>query len=52
MSNEILNESRQIENYNINISNERLFITSTLRKSLIDDLNDFRKLYAFSLKDI
>jgi len=49
MSNEFSSESRQ---RNTDTSNERLFITSTSRKSLIDDLNDFRELYAFSLSAI
>ncbi len=52
MSNEISSESRQLLNRNTDTSNERLFITSTSRKSLTDDLNDFRKLYAFSLSEI
>jgi len=52
MLNEISSESRQLLNRNTDTSNERLFITSTLSKSLIDDLNDFRVLYAFSLSEI
>ncbi len=49
MSNEFSSESRQ---RNTGTSNERFFITSTSRKSLIDDLNDLRELYAFSLSEI
>ncbi len=50
--NETSSESRQILNCNTSASNERFFITSTARKSSIDDLNDLRELYAFSLSDI
>ncbi len=52
MSNEILSESRQLLNRNTDTSNERLFITSISTKSLIDDSNDLRELYAFSLSEI
>lgn len=52
MLNEISSESRQLLNCNTDISNEKFFITSTLRKSLIDDLNNFKELYAFSLSEI
>ncbi len=48
MLNKISDESRR----NIDTDNERFFITSTSRKSLTDDLNDFRELYAFSLSEI
>ncbi len=48
MLNEISDESRR----NTDTDNERLFITSTSRKSLTDDSNDFRELYAFSLSEI
>ena len=49
MPDEFSSESRQ---RNTGTSNERFFITSTSRKSLIDDSNDLRELYAFSLSAI
>ncbi len=52
MLNEILSESRQLLNRNTDTSNERLFITLILMKSLINDSNDLRELYAFSLSEI
>ncbi len=52
MSNKISSESRQLLNRNTDISNERLFIILTSSKSLIDDSNDFRVLYTFSLSEI
>lgn len=52
MLNEISSESRQLLNLNTDTINEKLFITSTSSKSLIDDSNDFKVLYAFSLLEI
>jgi len=49
MPDEFSSEPRQ---RNTGTSNERLFITSTSRKPLIDDSNDPRELYAFSLSAI
>ncbi len=52
MPNEVSSEPRQLLNRNTGTSNERPFITSTSRKPLIDDSNDLRELYAFSLSEI
>ncbi len=49
MPDEFPSEPRQ---RNTGTSNERLFTTSTSRKPLIDDSNDPRELYAFSLSEI